>query len=73
MLRCTKCGNTSRFRASQSCRGTITVIVDGAGNWLENDTTHGGIDESSLDFDDPEGPYECCECYSDRDVEETEP
>ena len=49
------------------------MIVDGAGNWLENDTTHGGIDESSLDFDDPEGPYECCECYSDRDVEETEP
>ena len=70
-LRCKQCGNTGRFRARQSCRGTMGVIVDGGNHWLANDTDHGGIDESSLDFDDPEGPYECCQCYSDN-VEDDE-
>lgn len=61
---CPKCGGTE-FRASQACRGTVTVIVTlepSAAVFRRNDTEDGELDASGLDFDAPEGPFACVSC-----------
>jgi hypothetical protein len=62
---CPKCG-CGEFLANQSCRGTITAIVDvdenGKSFFLRNPTKDGFADTSGLDFDNPEPPYTCFKC-----------
>ena len=49
---CSKCGGGDEFYASQSCQGSIAVIVDGNGDWLSNVEERAEI--NGLDFDDPD-------------------
>lgn len=63
---CPKCGG-DEFYASQYCRGSITVIVDGTGGWLRN--VEEGAEIAGLDFDNPDNVSELCvKC---EDVEDT--
>jgi hypothetical protein len=61
MMKCAKCGG-AEFYARQPVRGTIPVIVDGNGSFLENHTEDGAIDPEGLDFGDPAGPFTCTQC-----------
>ena len=61
-MKCPNCGHTE-FYAAQVVRGSVAVIVDANGDYLRNalaDDDH--IETSGLDFDAPEGPYECTKC-----------
>lgn len=73
-MKCPRCGH-NRFYATQSVHGEITVLVDERGHFLENtsgpgtekDIPQGMIPSESLDFDNPEGPYECEKCHATVD------
>lgn len=61
-MACTKCG-CKQFEASQNL--TIGVYVDEDGNWEKNIK---GTDENGLsieEWDDPHGPFVCCQCRED--------
>jgi ribosomal protein S27AE len=61
---CPKCGH-NKFLANQACRGTTTVVVavyDSGPSFIKNNTPDGNLDPNDLDFDDPEGPFECAKC-----------
>jgi len=62
---CPKCG-CKEFLAQQSCRGTLTVITtldeNGTSYFSRNNTKNDTINLDELDFDDPEGPFECNGC-----------
>jgi hypothetical protein len=70
-LQCPRCAQTERFLGQQSVRGSVSVIVDGGGEFVDNPTTCGHVDSEGLDFDDPEGPFVCPTCseMSGKDVE----
>jgi hypothetical protein len=68
-LKCLKCGNDWKFYGEQRVYGTVLVIVDGKGNFLRNDTDDGQLDTSSLDANNPVGPWICALCES-KNVEE---
>ena len=69
MMKCSKCG-CEEFYAAQACRGTVTVIacVDSGGtaNFVRNPKDVFPSDE--LDFDDPEGPFECVKCGTKLEI-----
>ena len=66
-MKCAKCGNTDKFFGNQAVRGTIGVIVDGKGDFLENIGKDGSIEADGLDFDNPEGPFACFKCQTPVD------
>ena len=61
-MKCPKC-ESDTFYAVQVISGTLTVVVNENGEFLRNGAD-GGFDESCLEFDSPEGPYECTECHT---------
>lgn len=74
-MKCPRCGH-NRFFATQAVHGEIMVLVDERRHFLEN-TNGPGADEKgipqglipseSLEFDNPEGPYECEKCHAALD------
>lgn len=60
-LTCPKCWGME-FYASQVVSGTITVVVNQNGDFLRNTNEDGNIDPSGLNYDNPEGPFECVVC-----------
>jgi len=64
-LRCRVCGNTERFIAYRECHGVIRVVVDGDGRWQDDlPPDRHGVHESSLEWDGPQGPYQCAKCLN---------
>lgn len=66
MLRCKACGNITRFLGGQRVQGTISIVVDGNGEFVGNPTESGEMDTSGLIYGDAEGPYVCEKCNSDE-------
>jgi hypothetical protein len=60
-MKCLKCGG-EEFMANQAVRGTVSVVVDSFGSFLRNPTPDGEMETNGLDFDEPEGPFECIKC-----------
>lgn len=64
-MKCKHCGN-KEFYASQSCSGSVDVIVDGLGEFMRNtgagEENDGRWTPDGLNFDSPEGPFECVRC-----------
>jgi hypothetical protein len=65
MLKCNACGNTEKFYGEQRVWGTVTVVVDNDGEFLQNDTEDGLIDSTHLECANPEGPFVCAMCESE--------
>ena len=61
---CPLCHGTE-FRATQACRGSVSVIVTlepSGAVFRRNETADGELDASDLAFDNPEGPFVCVVC-----------
>lgn len=71
MMKCKKCG-CEEFYAGQACRGTVTVIATvnegGTANFSRNPGKKGEFPSNELDFDDPEGPFECVKCGAKLEI-----
>ena len=65
---CPKCGG-NEFYAKQRCSGSITVVVDGDGNWLRNWCNDEYLVLDSLEYSKPEEIRELCTTCEDREDE----
>jgi hypothetical protein len=65
-MKCNNCGR-EEFYANQTLTGTILVLVDKNGNFIGNPTEDGNIDQTDLNFSDPEGPFICTNCDTEID------
>ena len=67
--KCPKCGG-DEFYASQTCQGSVTVIVDGNGDWIRNWCEDDGYIVDGLNFDNPDNISELCvKCEDAEDAE----
>ena len=65
---CSTCGcGGKEFYATQRCSGSITVVVDGDGNWLRNWCNDEYLVLDSLEYRKPEEIRELCTTCEDKE------
>lgn len=68
---CPKCGG-NEFFGTQRIYGYVAVVcgVDAYGDtiFLRNETADGLMDTTSLESDDPEGPFRCVQCNHNMEL-----